>query len=578
MARRVGHRTEPDKDHDVERNRLEKALEIGLEETFPASDAVAVIEPATPASTPREALISAEVELKLAAPAPELEKLKCVLLAMPTGWSEVQSDLTSTYYDTPDLALHRKQLTLRVRKQGRKFVQTVKAGDFAESDLLARREWEDPVATERPDLEAQKTGKRLPDSIREQDLRPVFATLVTRTVIEIQPQPSTRIEAAIDEGEIRTADGSGVEPISEIELELKSGDPAALFDVALRLLEAAPVRIETRGKAERGYALVAADGGRPSAAHVKPVTLEVAMTVEAVLQRIGRSCLAHLLRNEPAALTGQPEGIHQMRVAVRRLRSVLSALKPMLPGEHYHGTSDELKWLAGALGPARNWDVFAANLLEPVERALPLERDLEQLAEAAEQRRRAAYDDAKQAILSQQHTAVTLKLSQWFETRGWRDQSVSESAPLLWASIGHTAPGLIERRWRQSRRRSKRFAELTPAQRHKLRIALKKLRYTIEFLQSLFDRGKVKAFMKLLGRLQDDLGYINDVRTTHELVAEVARHADDNRETIVRAGGIVLGWHDRALLDQQPRLRKHVRRLRRAKPFWPRKRIARIAT
>jgi triphosphatase len=66
-----------------------------------------------------------------------------------TGRSEVQSDLTSTYYDTPDIALHRKQLTLRLRKQGRKFVQIVKAGDFARSDLLARREWEDPIASRR---------------------------------------------------------------------------------------------------------------------------------------------------------------------------------------------------------------------------------------------------------------------------------------------------------------------------------------------------------------------------------------------------------------------------------------------
>jgi hypothetical protein len=166
--------------------------------------------------------------------------LKCVLLAMSAVQSEVQSDLISTYYDTPDLALNRKQLTLRVRKQGRKFVQAVKAGDSAGSDLLVRREWEDPIASKRPNIDAPKTGKQLPASIRKQDLRPVFTTSITRTAIKVEPHSSTQIEAAIDEGEIRTANGSGVEPISEIELELKSGNPAVLFDVALRLLEAAP--------------------------------------------------------------------------------------------------------------------------------------------------------------------------------------------------------------------------------------------------------------------------------------------------------------------------------------------------
>jgi triphosphatase len=224
--------------------------------------------------------------------------------------------------------------------------------------------------------------------------------MVRRTVIELEPQPSTRIEAAIDEGEIRATEGNAVEPLSEIELELKSGEPAAIYDVALRLLDVAPLRIETRSKAERGYALVTPDDGRPPTVHVKPVTLDAVMTVEGMLQSIGRSCLAHLLRNEPAALADQPEGFHQMRVAVRRLRSVLSALKPMLPAEHVRWTSDELRWLAKALGLARNWDVFATNLLEPVERALPLERDLKQLAEAAEHGRRAAYDDAKRAILA----------------------------------------------------------------------------------------------------------------------------------------------------------------------------------
>jgi triphosphatase len=530
--------------------------------------------PAAAFLTGQEAIALTEIELKLTAAPGDLRALKQALKAMAKRSSPTASLLTSTYYDSPDLKLWKHHLTLRVREQAAQYVQTVKAGDLMGVDLISRGEWEDVIAGDQPDLDAPQTGRRLKNKVEKSELRPLFTTIVRRTVIELEPQPSTRIEAAIDEGEIRATEGNAMEPLSEIELELKSGEPAAIYDVALRLLDVAPLRIETRSKAERGYALVMPDRGRPPAVHVKPVTLDAVMTVEGMLQSVGRSCLAHLLRNEPAALADQPEGIHQMRVAVRRLRSGLSALKAMLPAEHYRWTSDELRRLAKALGPARNWDVFATNLLEPVECALPLERDLKQLAEAAEQRRRAAYDDAKQAILTQQHTAGVLKLARWFEARGWRDQLVSEHAALLLTSIGDVAPGLVERRWRQSRKRSKRFDELTPPQRHKLRIALKKLRYTIEFLQSLFDESKMKAFMRLLTRLQDHLGLINDVRTAHELVAEVAKHANENRDAIGRAGGIVLGWHDRALFDQEPRLRKHVRRLRRAKRFWPRKRVA----
>jgi triphosphatase len=369
-----------------------------------------------------------EIELKLAAAQGDLPALKYALDAMRKRGSTTTSLLLSTYYDSPDLQLRRHNITLRVREQDGQHIQTVKTGEFLGQDLVARGEWEDIIGGDRPDLDTPKTGRLLKGKVHKGELRPLFKTVIWRTVIELEPRPMTQIEAAIDEGEIRGIEGGAAEPISEIELELKNGDRAAIYEVALRLLDAAPLRIETRSKAQRGYALVAADGGRPQPVLVKSVILKAALTVEAVLQRIGRSCLAHLLWNEPAVLTDQPEGVHQMRIAVRRMRSVLSALKSMLPAEQYRCTSDELKRLAGSLAPARNWDVFAANLLEPVERALPVERELVYLAEAAEQRRRVAYDGAKQAILSQQHTRAMLKLAWWFEDRDWRDQPVSEQA------------------------------------------------------------------------------------------------------------------------------------------------------
>jgi inorganic triphosphatase YgiF len=494
--------------------------------------------------------------------------LKCALLAIPTARSEVQSDLVSTYYDTPDFALRRKQLTLRVRKQGRRYVQTAKAGDFAWSNLLARREWEDSIANKRPDIDAPKTGKRLPNSIRKQDLNPVFTTSVTRTLIEIEPRPSTRIEAAIDAGEIRTADGSGVESISEIELELQSGDPAALFDVALRLLEAAPVRIETRSKAERGYRLLGV-AGLSQAVHAGPVTLDPAMVVELALQGFGRQCLTHLLRNEPVMLAGEPEGIHQMRVAARRLRSVLSALKPILPLEYRLWASEELKWLTHALGPVRNWDIFATSLVRPVSDALSAASpELEYLVRIEEQHRHAAFDDAKQAILSERFTKSTLCLLRWFEARGWREQPVSEHAALLLAPIANIAPELIERCYRRARKSSKRFAEQAPTRRHRLRIALKKLQYVIEFLESLFDEAQVRTFINRLESLQDFLGHANDVRVAYDLLGELPEETEHDIGTIARAGGIVLGWHERGLADYEPNLRRHVRRFNHLNPFW----------
>jgi CHAD domain-containing protein len=259
-----------------------------------------------------------------------------------------------------------------------------------------------------------------------------------------------------------------------------------------------------------------------------------------------------------------PDAIHQMRVSARRLRSLLSAVKPMLSAEHYRWANDELKWLLDSLGEARNWHVFAENLLKPVRTALPLPPDLDPLLRAVDEAQSAASERAREAIQSPRYTAGVLKLLRWFEARGWRDQPVSEQSASLMAPIGEVAPALIGRRYRQAMKRSKRFAKLDLAQRHKLRIALKKLRYMSEFLGALFDRGEVRAFLKALKPLQDALGSANDVRAAHELMARLG--TDD--PAIERPAGIVLGWHDRGLADHEPQVRKRVRRFRDAEPFW----------
>jgi triphosphatase len=511
-----------------------------------------------------------EIEFKLAASPDRMQELKQALESMGPASTSVPSILTSTYYDSTDLKLRRHHLNFRVRERDGQRLQTLKTDGSNSGDLLSRGEWEDVIPVDQPDPECPQTGPRLRDVVATDELRPLFTTVVRRTLIELEPRASTQIEAAIDEGEIRALKGEAVEPVCEIELELKSGDAGALYDLALRLIDVAPLRIETCSKAERGYRLLAVDDSTTRAVFAEPPTLDGSMTVEAVLQSIGRACLSHLLRNEPAALRDHPDGVHQMRVAARRLRSALSAVKPMVPAKHYRWALDELKWLASILEPARNWNVFAASLLAPVERALPLETDLKRLSEVAEQRRRAAYDGAREAIGSQRYTAGILRLARWFETRGWRDQPASEQAALLFASIGEVAPGLIERRWRVVRKRSKRFGGVSQEQWHRLRIALKKLRYTIEFLESLVADREARAMKKRLKPLQDGLGFLNDVRTAHDLVEELARHVNQGGSEIGRAGGIVLGWHARGLTEREPKLRKHVRRLRRAKPFWSR--------
>lgn len=513
-------------------------------------------------SIPEEAFIATETELKLAARAADLPVVLRALEKMARGSRASRSKLVSTYFDTADRKLQRDRLVLRVRSKGRQFVQTVKSAAPAGEDGLIRGEWEDRIAGEEPDRNAPESGPLLSVTAADR-LDPMFTTEVVRTALDLSPFPATRIEAAIDRGTIRSAASDAEDRISEVELELKSGESTALYDVALRLLDVAPLRIEPVSKAQRGYRLL--DGAAaPEAVHAEPFALDPAMRGDAALRHIGHVCLDHLMRNEPAALAGRPDGIHQMRVAARRLRAVVSAFAKMLPAGQRRAISDELRWLADALGPARNFDVLQSILLRPAREALPEAAGLDALVEAAERQRQAAYAEAMEAIRSTRYTAAMLRLMRWFDASGWSDRTGSLA---LHQPIGEIAPMLIERRRRVARKRAKKFAKQSAAERHKLRIALKKLRYTSEAFASLYDPDETEDFAKRLKRLQDDLGDANDVRVGHDLVvalAQISAAGDD----IMSAGRSVLDWHEQRIAKHEATVREHLRDLRRAPPFW----------
>jgi triphosphatase len=539
------------------------------------------------ATRSREGTISIEVELKLAAETAALPELKRALAAIAPGAVTVRRTLVSTYFDTPDLALKQAGASLRVREDQGHFVQTLKAADPGGANLLGRGEWEDPVAENRPDPQAPCSGARLPEGVAD-ELRPLFVTEITRETVEVEPAPGTRIEAAVDTGEIRAIDSGRSEPISEIELEIADGDPAELYDLALQLLAAAPLRVDAGSKSERGYRLVDGVAAPPHAVHGEPIALDPGMTVEEVVRRIGRSCLAHLLRNEPAALAGHPEGVHQMRVAVRRLRSLLSAVKKLLPADARRAVGDELAGLAAPLGPARNLDVFATELLRPLHVEHSDEPGWDRLAAAAERALAEAHERVDREIRSTRHTEAVLRLLRWFEARGWRGGSTTSdaSAPLtapieavapvtepieavapVTEPIEAVAPGILDRRRRRVRQRSRHFARLTPKERHRLRIAVKQLRYTVELLRSLYPERDVRRYVNRLKPVQDELGHANDVRVAYGLVIELGGKAED-AGPFAEAGGQLLEEHERALLKGEAKLRRRLRRLNRAEPFW----------
>lgn len=261
----------------------------------------------------------------------------------------------SVYYDTKKKALHRAGVSLRVRRTGDRYVQTVKANGKASAGLFDRSEWEEPIAGPAPELDRVRNLTSVLDkqAVRA-GLNPVFETLIERRTGLLDWQ-GARIEVVIDRGTVVA--GKRREPVLEVELELLDGRPQALFDLARALQSAVPLRLGVLTKSERGARLA-----RPradQAVKAEKVTLSAAMSVAEAFQVIAFACLRHFRSNEPRVAAGRDvDALHQSRVALRRLRSAFSLFKPILARPAAERFRVELRDLSNKLGEARNLDVL----------------------------------------------------------------------------------------------------------------------------------------------------------------------------------------------------------------------------
>lgn len=487
-----------------------------------------------------------EIELKLRVRPEDLRRLSAapaLALSRPTTRT-----LESVYFDTPDLQLRRSGTVLRVRRDGKRYLQTLKA-DGGGTALQNREESETPIKGARPDL--ARLRRRFP-ALAAEELRPIFVSRVRRTVRRVNG-----IEVAFDTGEIRTPEGAA-EPVSEVELELKSGTPREVFALALALADAVPVALETRTKSERGYALA---GNKPAGAvHAQPIELKPDASAGDAIGTIFRKCLDHLTANQALVLGMADAGsVHQMRVALRRLRSALGLLRESLPREERKALAAEAKWLADILGDARDQDVLLSETLAPVRRAFPEDAALQALATAAEAARKEAQEALGRAVASARYTRFVLRLGAFVESGTWGSE---DSAAAL-------AARLLEKRSKQARRLGKGFEKLDVERRHELRIALKKLRYAAEFFRSLFAAPPARKYLRRLTALQTALGRINDLETARRVLeALVTAAPEEERLERAAAAGRVVGWHAHALAGAEGALVAEWRAFAETRPFW----------
>jgi inorganic triphosphatase YgiF len=505
-----------------------------------------------------------EIELKLEASGPDIAALAThpLLQSADSGPAAI---LTSTYFDTAAGDLRANGLTLRVRAQGEDHVQTVKAASAA-AGLFDRAEWEGPIEGPVPDVAALggTPAAKVLDRAKDPELARLFATVVERTTRRVG-YGASRISATLDQGRIETPAGDA--PLCELELELEEGTAGDLFSLAQALAETAPLRLGALSKSERGFALTDETLRRPRKAGA--VILEEGISAGEAFRVVALSCLRHLRLNEDVFLHGRdPEALHQIRVALRRLRSAFTLFKPLLAEDPAASElREEIKRVTEPFGQARNLDVFLSTTLPAEVERRPGEAGLDDLRQRLEAERERAYEAVLSTLQSPAWRALILDVVTWLETGSWRRGPAprERDVPAL-----DYAASVLERARRRIKKRGRRLDTLEPEARHRVRIEAKKLRYGAEFFASLYTGRKAakrhKAFVSALSDLQDHLGALNDLATAHEVAASVVSSEDS--ATAAFAAGLTAADGEgavEALLEASAEAHEE---LIDVKPFW----------
>jgi triphosphatase len=513
-----------------------------------------------------------EIEVKLEAPAAAARRL------LDAGWlrrlataTPKREHLVSVYYDTAACALRERGMSLRVRQVGKRHIQTVKADPRGDCGPFCRQEWENEIEGNRPDLDraAESPLRRFGRKKLKRALRPVFATDITRAALPVRCSGS-EVEIAIDRGEVRMRRRQ--KPISEIELELKSGDAAQLVQLARRIARETGAGYGIATKAERGYGL--SRGEQAVATGAREILLDPDMTAGEAFTTIALSCLHHFAGNRDAVEAGESEGVHQMRVGLRRLRAAISFFKDLLQDAESEHIKRELKWLLGELGLARDLDVLISESVEPLQRERANGAELALLKTDLKHRRHSGFERAKQAIASDRYRQIVLDTALWATGGAWLSSTEPLAAGRRDRCVNDFAAEEFSQRNGKIRKKLKKIEKLAPRARHKLRIAAKKLRYADEFFANLYDRGGAKRRLKRHGQalkeLQSALGKLNDMQVHDAMAGDFVRAKQRTRKKPQKAFalGLISGKDHaraRALLAEGI---EAGRDLAAVKPFW----------
>ncbi len=517
-------------------------------------------------------------EIRFAADRPGMvEAMRCDALSVGAVSSPPRR-IRSIVFDTAADDLGKKNIALRgYEVHGASFVELT---------------WNRPVGSrvERGSVELRvptlDLGARLFDFSenlrRSVEDRPLEARCVAETerherLLELT---DARIAVVFDDGFVEFCGKRS--PFHEIELRLLDGAAPKFWRFAADLSGRLPLRCLAMSETE--FALLRMAGQDVPTVKARRPTLPADASLDDAIAAMIGSCLDQFVANWPALTRSHDpeESIHQMRVALRRLRAGVGLLEHGVASPALEDAGAHAKRIAAALGEARNFDILEDMLASGPLAGMNGEPSFYALLDAVECRRASAHEAVQALVAARETTQFVLDLRAALATRAWTSLSSDASqertdghAPSAVTLDTHAAGSArqfaifsLDRLHRKAMKKGRDLASLTPEQRHKTRIALKKSRYAAEFFESLFDaRSEARRYLRRSAAIQDALGVFNDMTVAERLLREVA---EESKERVAPASSFAVGWCAHAQSGMTADWKKAERSLKKLKPFWRR--------
>ncbi|MFM8616516.1 MAG: CHAD domain-containing protein [Alphaproteobacteria bacterium] len=343
-----------------------------------------------------------------------------------------------------------------------------------------------------------------------------------------------------------------------------SGTAPAVLDLVRRLAAALPLMPPSQSLGAEALSL-ATGQVPPPRRHGAPDTSEAASAEACFTMAIGH-LLEVALQVAPIARAGiEIEGVHQLRVALRRLRSVLKFFRPITGCKQGRALDGVLREMLGLLGPARDWDVFLAGIGADLAALLPEDKRVKSLLSAAEAKRQAAYAALAEALDGPAWRAAVTSGFAFMLEKPWRAGAGDERLGLLDAPPQDFAALILDKRWGSLLEAGAEIETLPAEALHELRLDAKRLRYAAEVFAPVFPKKAARRFQRRLAALQEELGRSNDAAVARSLVQSLAR---ENDEASAWAIGVAEGWCLARSMADHDGVLKAWKKLSAKESFW----------